>query len=50
MDPYQTLDVPKDATEAEIKAAYRQKATEHHPDQGGDCNFRTQVKEFTGSF
>lgn len=36
-DLYETLDLPKDATDAEIKAAYRAAARKHHPDRGGDA-------------
>jgi curved DNA-binding protein CbpA len=36
MNLYEQLDVPIDATPAEIKAAHRRKAREHHPDRGGD--------------
>ena len=35
MDLYQTLDLPKKATAAEVKKAYRRKAKQHHPDKGG---------------
>ncbi len=35
-DYYDILGVPKTATEAEIKSAFRKKAMEHHPDKGGN--------------
>jgi len=34
-NPYETLDVSKDASPAEIKRSYRQKAKAAHPDAGG---------------
>lgn len=36
MDHYTTLGVPKTATAAEIKQAFRKLASQHHPDKGGD--------------
>lgn len=35
MNPYEELGVAADATEAQIRAAYRKKATKTHPDKGG---------------
>lgn len=35
MDPYEVLDLDRDATTAQIRKAYRQRATETHPDAGG---------------
>ena len=37
-DPYRTLDVSKDASDAEIKRAYRKLARQYHPDRNpGDA-------------
>eukprot|EP00478_Filoreta_tenera_P000398 GABV01000398.1.p1 GENE.GABV01000398.1~~GABV01000398.1.p1 ORF type:complete len:434 (-),score=186.93 GABV01000398.1:47-1348(-) len=36
-DPYECLGVAKDATQAQIKKAYRKAAISHHPDRGGDA-------------
>lgn len=43
-DPYQTLEVPRDATAAEIKKAHRKRAKATHPDRaGGDEEAFKQV-------
>ena len=36
MDPYQVLGVDRNASEAEVKKAFKKLAMKHHPDRGGD--------------
>lgn len=36
MTPYETLGVQPDATDAQIRKAFRSLAQKHHPDKGGD--------------
>ena len=43
-DFYSVLGVSRDADKAEIKQAYRQKATEHHPDVSDDPDAEEQFK------
>ena len=47
MDYYNTLGVPRDASQADIKKAYRKLAMEHHPDKGGDV---TKFQEITTAY
>ena len=42
---YITLGVSEDATQDEIKKAYRKLATEHHPDKGGDSAVFNEITE-----
>ena len=35
-DHYQTLGVDRNASQDDIKRAYRKLASQHHPDKGGD--------------
>ncbi|MEO3972505.1 molecular chaperone DnaJ [Streptomyces sp. CAU 1734] len=47
-DYYKVLGVPKDATEAEIKKAYRKLAREYHPDANkGDTGAEERFKEIS---
>jgi len=45
MDHYSILGVPKNATQQEIKKAYRKQANQHHPDKGGDSVMFQRVSE-----
>jgi len=47
MDPYEILGVNRDASEAEIKKAYKKQAMKHHPDRGGD---ETKFKEISEAY
>lgn len=44
-DLYSVLGVPKEATEDDIKKAYRKLASKHHPDKGGDAEKFKEVQE-----
>ena len=50
-DPYQVLGVSKNATEAEIKKAFRALAKKHHPDtKGGDPAAQKRFQEISGAY
>ena len=50
-DPYEVLGVPKNATEDEIKKAYRKLARDFHPDRNpGDKQAETKFKEIQDAF
>ena len=44
-DYYQTLGVQRNATDDEIKRAYRKAAMKHHPDRGGDQTRFQEIQE-----
>ena len=50
-DYYQILGIPEQATEEQIKKAYRQLALEHHPDRNpNDPNSEERFKEITEAY
>ncbi len=50
MDPYKSLGVNKDASEVEIKKAYRKLALKYHPDKGGTKEDENKFKEVTEAY
>jgi DnaJ-class molecular chaperone len=50
-DPYDILGVPKTASEAEIKKAFRTLAKKHHPDKhAGDKDAQKKFQEISGAY
>lgn len=51
MDPYAVLGVSRDADDAQIKAAFRNLAKQHHPDKNpGDATAEAKFKEISTAF
>lgn len=49
-DPYQVLDLPKNASIAEIKAQYRKLAKKYHPDVSSDKNAAQHMATLTSAY
>jgi len=50
-DPYEVLGVAKNASEAEIKKAFRTLAKKHHPDtKGGDVAAKKRFQEISAAY
>src|SRR5439155_18424351 len=50
-DPYEVLGVSKNASEAEIKKAFRALAKKHHPDKhAGDAAAQKRFQEISGAY
>ena len=45
MDYYELLGVSRDASEKELKSAFKKKAMQHHPDKGGNPDTFKQINE-----
>jgi len=45
MNPYEILNVPEDATDKEIKKAFRDLSKEHHPDKEGSAEAFDEIKQ-----
>ena len=49
MDPYTTLGVKSDASDSDIKNAFRKLAVKYHPDRGGDENKFKEINDVDGN-
>ena len=50
-DFYQTLGLPKDASESDVKKTYRKLARQYHPDSNpGDAKAESKFKEISEAF
>jgi DnaJ-class molecular chaperone len=49
-DPYQVLGVPKSASAAEIKSAFRKLAKKYHPDQSKEAKAKEKFAEVSGAY
>jgi molecular chaperone DnaJ len=49
-DLYEVLGVPRDASQEDIKKAYRRLAREHHPDVNNDPQAEERFKEVSGAY
>ena len=45
MDPYEVLDVKKNATQIEIRDKYRELSKRYHPDKGGDTELFVKIAD-----
>ena len=50
MDPYQILNVSKDATEVQIKKAYRELSFKHHPDRNPGADNATKMQQINEAY
>lgn len=50
MDPYKVLGISKDASEEEIKKAYRRLAKKYHPDVCKEANAESKFKEIQNAY
>lgn len=49
-DPYEVLSVPRGASEADIKKAFRKLAKTHHPDRSKDPKAKEKFSEISSAY